>query len=105
MLSKSKQTKLSSIMNNGTPFVFLPGKDSPGSARIYVNSESRGYSTGYHHRNFFYLVSFIHQTPRNIIGLGNNHQVKTMRQYWETQGIDYTITDNHLWHELTGETL
>ncbi len=99
-MTSSQQNRLNSVLNRGTPFVFVSKSGKDTAARFYANQESRGYSTGYCQKTFFYLIRFKNEVPIDICGVGNLTERRTMRKYWDENGFDYNITDSTLWEQL-----
>jgi len=96
-MKRSDGNKVMSVSKNGQLIVSLDGKDSDienikgTCSEIWINEESRGYSTNYKRKPFLYLIIYHNGICKSIHGITRIAQLKTMFTHWANHNIDYKI--------------
>lgn len=96
-MTPSRRSKLNRIVSGGTIIAMLTDNQSDiNFARIYANSESRGYHTGFNLKRFHYLVPFADGLPINFHGMNKDPRRKALRDHCKQHDIKLNIINNEM---------
>lgn len=93
-MTRSKRDKLKFVLNRGQIVLTMTKTDEIGvTARLYRNSESRGYQTDFQLRPFFYIISFHDGVPVWIEAVTKDARRKNIVKHLTEQSLDWQIVN------------
>lgn len=97
MTELQERKQLSRVLMHGKLFALLSGNGS--NARMYAVEESRGYTTDYRPKNFFYLLVLSKEGhPKSAHKIGDRRP-KDVMKHWKSANININVKDEKLFNE------
>ena len=94
--------KLKRVFERGQIFAFLENPNIPDkTVRLYQFKESRGYSTGYTAKAFYYWVTITGIMPTSCLPISKDPRRKDFKERCEKQGTKVIITNAEIFAQWT----
>lgn len=99
-MNSSQRNRIDKVLRNGVIVLTMTGIDKPEfTARLYINSESRGYHTDFQVKHFFYVISFKDGSPIAIEGVTKDSRRKNILNHFKTNKISHSVVNQEYFTE------